>query len=106
VLFVRMIWKVIAWHGTFLVVTSQRILLVSGVLTRKVALIPLVKVTDMSLQRSSTGRLLGFGEFIIESAGQDQALRNVKFIPYPEQLYLEICGLIFRSPDEPDSGDE
>lgn len=69
VLFVRIIWKVIDWHGTALVVTSQRIMLVSGVLLRKVSMLPLVKVTDMSLQRSSTGRLLGFGEFIIESAG-------------------------------------
>ena len=40
-----------------------------------------------------TGRILGFGEFIVESAGQDQAMRNVKFLPYPEQLYLEVCGL-------------
>jgi hypothetical protein len=37
----------------------------------------------------------------VESAGQDQALRNVKFIPYPEQLYLEVCGLIFKEEDEP-----
>ena len=39
----------------------------------------------------------------MESAGQDQALRNVKFIPYPEQLYLEVCGLIFK--DEEQSAD-
>jgi hypothetical protein len=106
-LFARMIWKAIDWARTFFVVTSQRFVLVSGVLIRKVAMLPLVKVTDMTLQRSSTGRLLGFGEFIMESAGQDQALRMVDHIPYPEQLYLEVCGLIFRSsePDEPDSGD-
>ena len=40
---------------------------------------------------------LGFGEFIIESAGSDQALRTVDHIPYPEELYLEICALIFPS---------
>jgi hypothetical protein len=67
----------------------------SGVFTRKIAMMPLVKVTDMSFQRSSLGRLLGFGEFILESAGQDQALRNIDHVPYPEQLYLEICALIF-----------
>ena len=111
VLFVRMIWKILDWAGTFFVVTSQRFLLASGVLTRKVSMLPLVKVTDMSLQRSYTGQLLGFGEFIIESAGQDQALRTIDHIPYPEQLYLEVCGLIFRSneeasPDEPDSDDD
>jgi membrane protein YdbS with pleckstrin-like domain len=105
VLFARMIWKVIDWAGTFFVVTSQRMLLVSGVLARKVAMLPLVKVTDMSFRRSPTGRLLGYGEFIIESADLDQALQTVDLIPYPEQLYLEVCGLIFPG-HEGDSGDD
>ena len=51
-------------------------------------------------QRSAMGQLLGYGEFILESAGQDQALRNVDYIPYPEQLYLEVCGLIFKDTEE------
>ena len=64
---------------------------------------PLTKVTDMSFQRSSLGRVPGYGEFILESAGQDQALRVVDHLPYPEQLYLEVCGLIFE--DKEDSPD-
>ena len=63
-------------------------------------MMPLTKVTDMSFQRSTLGRILGYGEFILESAGQDQALRVVDHIPYPEQLYLEVCGLIFKDKDE------
>jgi hypothetical protein len=59
----------------------------------------------MSFQRSTIGRILGYGEFIVESAGQDQALRNVKFIPYPEQLYLEVCGLIFKEEEPPDANE-
>lgn len=103
-LFARMIWKALEWARTFFAITSQRFVLVSGVLIRTVDMLPLSKVTDMTLQRSSTGRLLGFGEFIVESAGQDQALRMVDHIPYPDQVYLEVCGLIFRSP-EPDERD-
>jgi hypothetical protein len=61
---------------------------------------PLTKVTDMSFQRSSFGRILGYGEFIVESAGQDQALSHVDHLPYPEQLYLEVCGLIFKDKEE------
>ena len=34
-------------------------------------MMPLAKVTDMSFQRSPIGRILGYGEFILESAGQD-----------------------------------
>ena len=67
-------------------------------------MMPLVKVTDMSFQRSSLGRLLGFGEFILESAGQDQALRNIDHVPYPEQLYLEVTGILYPDPRD-DDGD-
>jgi hypothetical protein len=77
-------------------------LLTSGFITRKVAMMPLVKVTDMSFQRDLEGRLLGYGTFILESAGQDQAFRVVDHLPYPEQLYLEVCGLIFPNKDPAD----
>jgi Bacterial PH domain len=95
---------VIEWADSFFIVTSQRMLLITGLVTRKVAMMPLVKVTDMSFQRNAQGRLLGYGTFILESAGQDQAFRVVDHLPYPEQLYLEVCGLIF--PSKGDSADD
>jgi uncharacterized membrane protein YdbT with pleckstrin-like domain len=51
VLFARMIWKAIDWAVTFFVVTSHRMPLTSGVLFRKVAMMPLAKVTDMTFHR-------------------------------------------------------
>jgi membrane protein YdbS with pleckstrin-like domain len=88
-------FRTLAWSVDYFAVTSDRMLEASGLVTRKIAMMPLVKVTDMSFRRSFLGRLLGYGEFILESAGQDQALRNIDHVPYPEQLYLEICALIF-----------
>jgi hypothetical protein len=76
---------------------------VSGALTKKVQMLPLAKVTDMSLRHLYTGRLLRFGEFIIESARRDQALQTVDHIPYSQQLYLEVCGLNFKGSDDADS---
>jgi membrane protein YdbS with pleckstrin-like domain len=101
-LLVRLGLKVWEWSVNYFVVTSQRMLLAKGIVTRKVNMMPLGKVTDMSFQRSTLGRVLGYGEFILESAGQDQALRIVDHLPYPEQLYLEVCGLIFKGKDEDD----
>jgi uncharacterized membrane protein YdbT with pleckstrin-like domain len=102
VLVLRLALKVLEWSVDYFVVTSQRMLLATGIITRKVNMMPLGKVTDMSFQRSTVGRILGYGEFILESAGQDQALRIVDHLPYPEQLYLEVCGLIFKGKDEED----
>jgi len=84
-----------AWQGTYFAVTETRMIMVSGFLTRKVAMMPLARVTDMSFRRSALGRMLGYGEFIVESAGEEQTLRSIDFLPYPEQLYLEVCGLVF-----------
>ena len=99
-------FKVWDWSVNYFVVTSHRLILAKGFVVRKIGMLPLTKVTDMSFQRTTIGRILGYGEFIVESAGQDQALRNVKFIPYPEQLYLEVCGLIFKDEEQPaDAGD-
>lgn len=89
------VWRVAEWSVDYFVITNQRMLLTTGLITRKVAMMPLAKVTDMSFKRTIAGRMLGYGEFILESAGQDQALTNVDYLPYPEQLYLEVCEMIF-----------
>jgi uncharacterized membrane protein YdbT with pleckstrin-like domain len=91
--------KVVDWSLNYFVVTSHRLILAEGFIVRKVNMMPLAKVTDMSFQRTSAGRILGYGEFIVESAGQDQAMRHLRFLPYPEQLYLEVCGLMFKDTD-------
>lgn len=103
ILVFRLLIKIYEWLEDYFVVTSQRLILATGILTRTVNMMPLAKVTDMSFRRSTMGRILGYGEFIVESAGQDQALRRVDHLPYPEQLYLEVCGLIFK--DKGDSDD-
>lgn len=94
-----LVWKVIAWSLEFFLVTEHRVMVISGVLNRSVAMMPLAKVTDIALERSPAGRMLGYGEFVMESAGQKQALRNVGYMPYPEQLYLEVSSVIFGAED-------
>ncbi|TDQ55498.1 PH (Pleckstrin Homology) domain-containing protein [Actinorugispora endophytica] len=93
------VWKVAEWSVDYFVITSARLLLTTGLITRQINMMPLGKVTDMRFERSLMGRLIGYGTFVMESAGQDQALSKINFVPYPEQLYLEVVGLIF-----PDKG--
>ena len=102
-LVLRLVYKIYVWLDEYFVVTSQRLLLATGVFTKTVNMMPLSKVTDMRFERSPSGRLLGYGKFVVESAGQEQALQTVDHLPYPEQLYLEVCGLIFK--DKGDSDD-
>ncbi|WP_449061125.1 PH domain-containing protein [Planomonospora algeriensis] len=101
-LLIRFVWKVAEWSVDYFVVTSKRMLLTTGLITRRVDMMPLGKVTDMSFQRSLLGRMLGYGEFILESAGQDQALSTIPYIPYPETLYLEVCQMLFPGGNDSD----
>ena len=90
------VWRVAEWSVDYFVITSARLLLTTGLITRQVNMMPLGKVTDMRFERTLIGRFLGYGTFVMESAGQDQALSKIAYIPYPEQLYLEVVGLIFK----------
>jgi hypothetical protein len=91
----RVGWRVLAWRIEWFVATDKRMLLLTGLVTHKVAMMPLHKVTDMSYSRSVLGRLLGYGEFVLESAGQDQAMRRIGWVPRPDATYRSLCATIF-----------
>jgi len=103
-LVIRLLFKIYAWLEDYFVVTSKRLLLATGVFRKTVNMLPLTKVTELRFERSAAGRLFGFGKFIVDSAGNDHVLKNIDHLPYPEQLYIEVCGLIFK--DEPGSSDD
>jgi membrane protein YdbS with pleckstrin-like domain len=84
------LWQVVEWYYDRFVLTNKRIMLVEGIIARRVAMMPLARVTDMKYTQSPLGRVLNFGTFEIESAGQDQALRNVSNLPNPTDLYLQV----------------
>ena len=98
-IFLRLLWAAANWYVDYFIITSQRFIEITGLLTRDVAMMPMGKVTDMTFRLPLLGRIFGYGTFILESAGQDQALDNVNFVAYPEQLYLEACSLLLPSRD-------
>ena len=89
-------WNIAEWRHDWFAATDKRLLLRYGLITHKVAMMPLLKVTDMSYERTIPGKLLGYGRFVMESAGQDQAMRTVEWVPRPDQTYRAICADIFN----------
>ncbi len=86
--------RLAAWPGSYLAVTDRRMMLIGGLLRRTAAATPLDQVTGLTLQRTVLGRLLGYGTLIVISPSRRQAFRKVRYLPYPQQLYLEISGLL------------
>jgi membrane protein YdbS with pleckstrin-like domain len=84
------LWDVAEWYYDRFILTNKRVMLIEGIVSRNVAMMPLGRVTDMKYTQSPLGRVLGYGTFELESAGQDQALRNVTNLPNPTDLYLQV----------------
>ena len=84
------LWDVAEWYYDRFILTNKRVMLIEGIIARRVAMMPLARVTDMKYTQSPLGRVLGYGTFELESAGQEQALRNVANLPNPTDLYLQV----------------
>jgi hypothetical protein len=85
----------ILWWIERIVITDKRVMLAEGIITHKVGMMPLGKVTDLTFQRSFGGRILGYGTLVVESAGQIQALNRIDYMPRPEEIYEALSELVF-----------
>lgn len=94
-----LLWRYLNWRHDWFIATDKRFLLFYGFIRRKVAMMPLTKVTDMTFDRSVMGRIVGYGTFLLESAGQDQALSHIEYVPNAQKHYRAICTVLFGSED-------
>ncbi len=85
------------WWMRHFIVSRRRVLLTSGVIVRTVTLLPLRRITDLTWQETLLGQLLGYGTFRFESAGQDQALRHLTYMPDAPTRYRQVSELLFGS---------
>lgn len=85
------------WWMRHFIVSKRRVLLTSGVIVRTVTLLPLRRITDLTWKETLLGQLLGYGTFRFESAGQQQALSEITFLPRADVLYRQVSGLLFSS---------
>jgi hypothetical protein len=90
-------FRVYAWLSRYIVVTDIRLLEVGGFPAIKVTAVPVREIHGIELRRSLIGRLLGYGTFVINTSGAD---KKIRFLPYPEQLYLEVWGMLTPARDE------
>ena len=61
----------IKWRTTYFVVTSHRLIYRQGVVSRDGVEIPLERVNNVNFSQSVVERMIGVGDLLIESGGQD-----------------------------------
>jgi uncharacterized membrane protein YdbT with pleckstrin-like domain len=90
-------WRALTSHMDRFVITNMRVFRVRGVLTQRMATMPLGRILDITVDKPIIGRMLGYGHFVFESAAQEQGLRDIKYVGRPDQRDLMIQRVIARA---------
>jgi uncharacterized membrane protein YdbT with pleckstrin-like domain len=89
-----MLWlavPVLRWRTTSYELTTKRLRMREGIVTRRGRDIPLARINDVSFEKGLLDRLLGAGRLVVESAGEHGQIL-LKDIPHVEQVQ----GTLFR----------
>jgi hypothetical protein len=72
------------WSARYILLTSQRLLAVRGLVSRKITMIPTSRM-DMYIERSLCGRMLGYGTFDFRGSGL-----RITYVPHPVLFYRNV----------------
>ncbi len=90
------------WRTTHFVITSHRVLVRRGILSRSGRDVPLTRINDVSFEHSFFERLLGCGTLVIESAGERGQV-SLEDVPRVERVQGELYQLIENATDRDDN---
>ncbi|MGL5825044.1 MAG: PH domain-containing protein [Nocardioides sp.] len=88
------VWQSLVVFRDRFVITNLRVFRISGVFSERRAIMPMVRILDITVQKPLLGRLIGYGHFVFESAAQEQGLRDIRFVARPDERDKTIQRLI------------
>ncbi|WP_205789212.1 PH domain-containing protein, partial [Microbacterium sp. CPCC 204701] len=87
-------WRILEQRMDRFVITNMRVFRVHGILSQRIATMPLSRILDISVHKPVVGRMFGYGHFVFESAAQEQGLREIRFVGEPDERGLTIQRVI------------
>ena len=93
-------WRAGHWALTRYVITNERILLIEGLIARRITALPLRLVIDTTYRRTICGRLLGYCNLELNLSGHP-GLRSLTRLPNADRVYALILRLLSGHEDEP-----
>lgn len=85
--------RVLRWHFHTYTLTTHRIVLASGVVSRVTKSLALDRIQDTVVRRPLADRLIGAGSLEIQSAGRD-GTEVLRLVPRPDRFYTQILQAI------------
>lgn len=102
--------KGMIWWKSYYVVTDERVLLLEGLISVNVTSVRLARVTETSFNRSVLGRMLGYGDLKLDTAGEKLSLATLAHLPRAGEVYRLITSLLLGNEEPPpqpyDPGEE
>ena len=88
------VWRIFEQRMDRFVITNMRVFRVHGILSQRIATMPLARILDISVYKPLVGRVFGYGHFVFESAAQEQGLREIRYVGDPDERGLTIQRVI------------
>jgi membrane protein YdbS with pleckstrin-like domain len=91
-----MLWLIgplLRWRMTTYELTTRRLRVRNGVITRRGRDIPLARINDVSFEKGPLDRLLGTGRLVVESAGEHGQIVLTE-IPHVEAVHSTLFRLV------------
>lgn len=95
-LLILMVWLMVPflrWRTTTYELTSKRLRLRAGIVTRHGRDIPLARINDVSFEQGPLDRLLGCGRLVVESAGEHGQIVLTE-IPRVQDVHATVFRLV------------
>jgi len=86
-------YPLLRWRTTVYQLTTRRMRLRDGIITRSGRDIPLSRITDVSFRKGLLDRLLGCGTLIVESAGEHGEIKLTE-MPHVERVQATLFQLV------------
>lgn len=104
---VAVVWVFVPWlkwRTTSWTVTTKRIAMRSGIVTRVGRDIPLYRINDIALEKDLVDRLLGCGTLQVSDA-TEKAGMVLRDVPRVEQVHVQLQELLHAADDGSDDGE-
>jgi len=85
----QLVWTALLWYNKRYIITNRRVIEVEGVFDKVVSDSSLEKVSDVVLEQSALGRLLGYGDIEILTASE-VGIDHLEFIADPIRFKVQM----------------
>jgi hypothetical protein len=95
------------WRAERIILTGKRIIRVQGIpeTTSSEASLRVERISGARLVETVPGKLLGYGTIELEAPGDHPDVRRLRRIAAPKAFYLQLRGVLFGEPHQPDPDD-